>query len=154
MRKFLLIILFTTSIFANAQHDDKTTEDNNNLPIINDLENMIETLSEENEDVFDYSELIDELNYYSINKMNLNNPDYSALKNIFGLNDYQLYHLQRYLATYGKMLSIYELSLIEGMDTASVQRLIKYVDVYPIEKQQNESEQSRLFRINKCFWLE
>ena len=136
---FLLVILFFVSIYANAQQDDKNIEDNSNLPVMNELENLIETLSEEADEAFDYSELIDELEYYSTHKMNLNNPDYSLLKNLFGLNDYQVYQLQRYLSVYGQMLSIYELHLIEGMDTTSIQRLMKYVEAYPIEQQEKFS---------------
>ncbi len=132
----LLIILFNISISAKAQQEDKTTDDESGSIIINELENNIETVAEESEETPDYSELIDEWIYYSKNRMNLNAPDYSQLMNLFGLSDYQIYHLQRYLVLHGQMLSIYELRLIEGMDSTTINRLLKYIDVFPVAKQQ------------------
>jgi hypothetical protein len=131
----LTVILFGTFLFAQAQRDT-TVKDEDNAIIINELENTVETLTEQTDDSPDYSELIDDLLFYTENKINLNNPDYSQLINLFGLTDYQVYHLQRYLRIHGQMYSIYELGVIEGMDKETISRLLKYADVYPIEKQQ------------------
>ncbi|MDR0604174.1 MAG: hypothetical protein LBG80_07735 [Bacteroidales bacterium] len=131
----LTVILLGVSMFAQAQRDT-TVEDENNTIIISELENTVETLTEQADETPDYSELVDDLLFYTENKINLNNPDYSQLINLFGLTDYQVYHLQQYLHVHGQMYSIYELSVIEGMDRETIFRLMKYADVYPIEKQQ------------------
>jgi hypothetical protein len=123
--------------FVQAQQDSTIIENETNSVIINDLENSIESLIEQSdEETVDYSELVDEYMYYSKNKINLNSPDYQVLMSVFGLSDYQVYHLQRYLSEQGQMLSIYELHLIEGMDSTTIARLIKFVDVLPIQKQE------------------
>jgi hypothetical protein len=118
-----------------AQHDTTTEDEDSHVPI-NDLGDMIETLTEQSDESADYSELVDDWLDYTKNKMNLNNPDYSQLINLFGLTDYQIYHLQRYLHLHGEMYSIYELRAVEGMDKTTISRLLKYVDVYPTEQRQ------------------
>ena len=138
MRKklFFLFLIFASATPLQAQNDGKTTEDETNSVIINNLEDIIETLTEQSDEIMDYSELVDEYLFYSKNKMNLNNPDYQVLMSLFGLSDYQVYHLQRYLAEHGQMLTIYELGTIEGLDSTTIARLMKFANVFPISKQE------------------
>ena len=145
----LLFFIIASTLSAKAQQDDKIIEQNTNSIIINDLENSIESLTEQSdEETVDCSELVDEYIYYSKNKMNLNNPDYQALMSIFRLSDYQVYHLKRYLSEQGKMLSIYELRLIEGMDSTTIARILPFVEVLPIQKQE-KLKFSNVFKYGK-----
>ncbi len=74
--------------------------------------------------------------YFQENKMNLNEPNFQQLMSVFGLTDYQIYHLQRYLRLYGQIYSIYELKAIEGMDMETILRLLNYVVVLPVRQRQ------------------
>ena len=121
---------------VQAQQDGKAIEDSDNSVIVNDLENIIETQTEQSNEIIDYSELVNDYLYYSKRKMNLNNPDYQVLMSVFGLSSYQVYHLQEYLLEQGQMLTVYELNLIEGMDSTTISRLLKYAGVYPIQKKE------------------
>ncbi|MDR1182564.1 MAG: helix-hairpin-helix domain-containing protein, partial [Bacteroidales bacterium] len=143
----LIFILWALPMFMQAQHDTTTADESSHVTM-DDLENIIEMLTEQSDESPDYSELVDEWVYYAKNKMNLNNPDYSQLMNLFGLTDYQVYHLQRYLSLYGQMYSIYELKMVEGMDETTIARLLKYVDVYPV-KQQQKLNLAHVFKYGK-----
>ncbi|MDR1792026.1 MAG: hypothetical protein LBR36_01080 [Bacteroidales bacterium] len=93
-------------------------------------EDQIEQLSEQiSEEDADFSELIEELDFYRQNKINLNQPDYDKLSTVFQLTDYQLYHLKKYLAQFGNLYSIYELLAIEGFEQTTLQRLLPYITV-------------------------
>ncbi len=128
MRKicfFVLIMLISISIYAQV--------DTVSLGVELDLEDEVERLVESNGEDCDYSELVEDLMYYAQHKININNPDYDVLLNVFQLSDYQVYHLQRYLQKYGQIYTIYELALIEGFDRQLAEKLAPYIAIIPVE---------------------
>ena len=133
--KFLILLFLLFATFLHAQTDTirAVRED---VFISDELENRIETMTEQSEETSDYTELIEDFLHFHENKMNINNPDYQQLMDVFGLTDYQIYHLQRYIRIYGQIYSIYELALIEGMDRQTIDRLMNYVKIIPIEQKQ------------------
>ena len=136
MKKRWIILLFLLhTAFIYAQTDTMPAK-KDDIPISNELENRIETITEQSEEESDYTELIEDFLYLQEHKMNLNNPDYQQLMDVFGFTDYQIFHLQRYLRLYGQMYSIYELAVIEGMDKQTIEKLLNYVKIVPIEQRQ------------------
>lgn len=136
MKIFILFLFLLSIAFTYAQTDSLSIY-NDDIPIPEDLENRIEEIVEQSEDASDYSELIEDYLYFQKNKMNLNKPDFQQLMSVFGLTDYQIYHLQRYLRLYGQIYSIYELKVIEGMDMETILRLLNYIIVAPVGQKQN-----------------
>jgi hypothetical protein len=135
MKRFILFLFLLPAAFIYAQTDTLSIiKDDISIP--DDLENRIEEIVEQSEDASDYSELVEDYLYFQENKMNLNEPDFQQLMSVFGLTDYQIYHLQRYLRLYGQMYSIYELKVIEGMDMETISRLLNYVIVAPVGQRQ------------------
>jgi hypothetical protein len=124
-----------------GQGDKPVTTTPATTAVMDDLENRIESFAEQfgEEESFDYSELLDDIVAYKYTKMNLNMPDYQQLMTVFGLTDYQIYHLQRYLRLYGALYSLYELHLIDGMDRETIDRLLPCVEIRPVEEHQKLS---------------
>ena len=136
MTKRLILFLFLLQTIVIYGQTDTNSVFQDDISIPNELENIIEEITEQSEEASDYTELVEDYLYYQQNKMNLNNPDYEQLMSVFGLTDYQIYHLQRYLRLYGEMCSIYELRVIEGMDMETILRLLNYVEISPVGQKQ------------------
>ncbi len=135
MKIFILFLFLLPATFSYAQTDSLSIiKDDISIPDV--LENRIEEIVEQSEDESDYSELVEDYLYFQENKMNLNEPNFQQLMSVFGLTDYQIYHLQRYLRLYGQIYSIYELKAIEGMDMETILRLLNYVVVLPVRQRQ------------------
>jgi hypothetical protein len=127
---FPVFALFSTVGFAQIEQDSARQDED--LILGTGLEDIMESLAEQDDEAADYSELAEELIYYLDHKMNINQPDYEALMNLFGLTDYQIYNLKRYLEEYGQLYSIYELSAIEGLDAKTISRIINYIEIAPV----------------------
>ena len=134
MKKCLCVIFCFVFLSAYAQ-TDSVFLDKANL----DLEQFLENAAENEDEQGDISEITEELQYLLENKMNLNNPDYKILTDVLRLSRYQIYNLRTYLETYGRFYSIYELLLIDGFDTTTLQRINPYIT---IETQQKEKKLS------------
>ena len=144
---FILFILFSTVGFAQIVQD--TVNQDEELMIGNvGLEDIMESLAEQQDEESDYSELVEDLLYYIDHKMNINAPNYEDLMNLFNLTDYQVYNLKRYLEEYGQLYSIHELSAIEGMDAKTISRIINYIEIAPV-LQKEKFSLKRAFKYGK-----
>lgn len=132
---FIFFILFSRVGFAQTD-SIQNIEKEEDIVFDVGLDEAIESLAEEQDEMSDYSELIDELLYYVDYKMNINDPNYDDLMILFGLTDFQIYNLKRYLEEYGQMYSLYELSAIEGFDAKTVSRIINYIKISPVSRQE------------------
>ncbi|MDD3280657.1 MAG: hypothetical protein PHC83_03710 [Bacteroidales bacterium] len=94
----------------------------------------IENLAEENDNESDYSEIEENIAYYAEHKMNINQPDYEVLMSVFKLNDYQIYHLRRYLDEFGPLQTKYELAAIEGFTQEQIASILPYIVILPVNK--------------------
>lgn len=112
------------------------------------LERLAETVGETS----DLSEAAEHHAYYAKHKMNINQPDYEVLASVFQLNDYQLYHLRRYMDLYGPLYSIYELAAVEGFDKMAVLRLYPYI-VFEARKEEAVELSKRIGRANQMLLL-
>jgi hypothetical protein len=93
------------------------------------LTDRIEDIAEKTDDDLDYTELVENLEYLKQNPINLNYATGDELRNLMFLNDMQVYHLLAYRETYGYFVTIYELQLVEGFDTQSIQQILPYVSI-------------------------
>ncbi|MDI3525896.1 MAG: hypothetical protein PWR03_79 [Tenuifilum sp.] len=119
IRSYILVILFALNNFiAYAQEAQDPRQ------VIADI---VEDLVSQSESEQDYSELVEELLYIAENPINLNSTNYSELKKLFFLSEFQIQSLLDYNDSTGKFLSIYELQLVPGFYLVDVKHLEPFV---------------------------
>jgi hypothetical protein len=101
----LIVIIFLIFCFATktllSQIPVRTFE--------NEINDKIENIAENTEQDLDYSDLIENLNFFYNNPLNLNNANTNELYKLKLLNDNQINNLIDYINKYGPLVSIYEL---------------------------------------------
>ena len=96
-----------------------------------DLEAFVEELFSLQEDDVNYEDLYESLLLLYQNPLDLNGATVQELKSLYILSKGQITNLQTYISEKGKLLTLYELQLIDGFDNATIQRLIPFVTVDP-----------------------
>ncbi len=121
MRSFLNLtcFLFLLSTIARAQDAVVTTEQ-----LIADI---FEQYTAESEEAIDYDTFYEDLMYCAQNKINLNITSREELERLPFLSDIQIENIQSYIYKFGKLQSIYELQLIEGLDLTDIRRMLPFV---------------------------
>ncbi len=96
-----------------------------------DFYQRIEIMAEDHagEEDIDFIELIEELEYFVQNPLNLNYAREEDLQSFFFLNDFQIRNLLNHIAVYGRLLTIFELQAIEGWDLETIELIRPYVMV-------------------------
>ena len=120
-----LILLTTRQIEAqndtvNADVDDR---------ILENIESIIEEKMEYAGDEADFSEELRELLRQGNGKININSVSAEIAVLKLQLSDYQYYQLQKYIDTYGEIVSVYELQAVEGFDKTLVDRIAPMIEV-------------------------
>ncbi len=100
-----------------------------------DIEQKVENIAENTDAELDYTELVEVLNFYKENPINLNKTNAEELKKLLLLNDIQINNLINYLTNNGQMQSIYELQFVNGFDYPLIFKILPYVVVEKTEKQ-------------------
>lgn len=114
----LALILFCTNLIAQPAAD---------LP----LENILESIAENQSEDFDYTELFEILNKYHKNPINLNNTDKNQLRELAFLNPLQIQNLLEHIAVNGKLVDIHELQSIDGFDLEVIRLLLNFATINP-----------------------
>lgn len=92
-------------------------------------EQKIEQLATGTENEMDYSELLQDMDFFLKHPLNLNTATADELSAFIILNDLQISNLLTHIQNNGKLLSVYELQSIDGFDLATIQALLPYVKV-------------------------
>ena len=93
------------------------------------LENTVEIMAAGSPSEADHPEWIAELASLVDQPVNLNNCSTGDLQKIPFLSGRQIGNLQNYLLNYGSLVSVYELTAVEGFDSALIRRILPYVTV-------------------------
>jgi DNA uptake protein ComE-like DNA-binding protein len=106
LRQTLTLLLFLSASALYAQNE------------INDehLENLIESIIEETEEEYDITMIMEDLQEYADQPLNINTATRQQLSRLYLLDPLQIQKLLDYLEKYGPAYSIYELNAIEGID--------------------------------------
>ena len=131
MQKGILsyIFIFTVWIFPNYLSAQN--------PVIDDLiEQIVSKTGAENAD---FSTLVEDLNYYLANPLNLNSASTEELEKLHLLDEIQIQNLQKYIRSVGQMQTIYELQLIDGFPDKTISDILPFVKVEPVSKQEKIS---------------
>lgn len=119
-KQYILLLGFLFPVFLFSQSEA--------------IQQTLENLSENQEVLLDYSELIEELETLENHPINLNSYQADQLHQLFILDEYQLENLKTYIQENGYLLSIFELLLIEGFTKEKIEEIIPFVEVKPIEE--------------------
>lgn len=121
---FALVVLPLASAAAFAQPD----QDLNKQNIIEQrIEVIVSTLDETVE--LDYTNLFEDLTYYYEHPINLNRASAEDLRELYLLTDIQINALQKHIATFGALRSIYEVQSIRGFDLNTIRLIQPFVTV-------------------------
>jgi hypothetical protein len=141
MNKLLYLLLLLLPIVAQAQIDTTFTriyfEDN----LIEEIENI--EIEDENDFVEELSEF-----YENQEKININDISTETAFSVLKMSDYQYYHLQKYIAEKGFLVTVYELASVEGFSVEYVQQIEHYIIVAAVEKDKKNTFKS-LFKGSK-----
>lgn len=94
-----------------------------------DINQKVESIAEQTDAELDYTDLLEQLNYYLAHPVNLNNTDETELKKLMVLNDIQISNLLGHIEKNGKLISLYELQSISGFDLETIYKILPYVYV-------------------------
>ena len=117
MKRFLIFILLLLCI--NTVHADQ------------DFNSWLENYAFDAEDETSRKELLDIWNEKSTEKINLNTATREELEEFSFLSSKQIENLLEYRFDYKEFLSIYELTLIDGWDSKTVEMFYPFVEVKP-----------------------
>ena len=116
----LCFLFFVSSLYAQ----------NNSTLLLND---NLEQLAIEGEER-DWQSQLEELQYLSEHPINLNVATRGQLEQLPFLSDIQIENILAYVYIHGEMQTIYELQLVEEMDRRTIELLLPYVCVAPVEE--------------------
>ena len=119
-----------------------------------DIEDIIQDIYyqmlEEEEDLPEWEEVYTTLQHFAEHPINLNNTHKEELEQLHILSDLQIENLLYYLYRHGKMQTIYELRLIEGMQSYHIRNLLPFVYVGDkITAQKRPFHYKEVFRYGK-----
>jgi len=93
------------------------------------IADIFEQYTAETEDEIDYDTFYEELMYCAKNPINLNRTTREELQRLPFLSDIQIENIQAHLYKFGKLQTIYELQLIEGLDMTDIRSMLPFVFV-------------------------
>ncbi len=133
MKQSLIVFTMLCFIMVSALNSIAQVTDSSNRVLSDRIAQQMETIAESLDATLDFSDLIDSYYYYAENKINLNSPQVTELRNLYLINDFQLNQLQQYQKTYGRITSVYELAMMEGFDEQTLAVILPVVDVLDAE---------------------
>ncbi|MFL5753142.1 MAG: ComEA family DNA-binding protein, partial [Bacteroidia bacterium] len=119
-----LLLFFAFTVKAqvpnNPKNDDADNQQNQN----------IEILSEQNQqEDADYTNLVETLNNFRANPINLNNTSKDELEDLQLLTEIQINNLLNHIEKNGRLITIYELQGVRGFDLGTIRKILPYVKV-------------------------
>ncbi|MDR1585694.1 MAG: helix-hairpin-helix domain-containing protein [Prevotellaceae bacterium] len=93
------------------------------------IADIFEQYAEESEDAVDFDSFYDDLIQFAHQPINLNETSREELEKLPFLSDMQVENILYYIYKAGKMESIYELQLIDGLDMTDIRRMLPFVYV-------------------------
>ena len=97
---------------------------------------IIEEIAAESDENTDYSDLVDNLVYYSENPLNINTCKYEDLARLMFLTDFQIRSLLEYVRKKGPVLSIHEIQYVYGFNNQEVRYLEPFITLGKPDGQQ------------------
>ncbi|MBC7863281.1 MAG: helix-hairpin-helix domain-containing protein [Bacteroidia bacterium] len=126
-KKYFFLFLFlncvSTICFSQVvpgKEDDADNVQNQNLEMLS--ENL------QSEDA-DFTNLVEQLKYFSAHPINLNNTTKDELLSLGLLTELQVISLLEHIEKNGKFMTIYELQSVNGFDIPTIRKILPFVEV-------------------------
>ncbi len=116
------------------------------------IEDRIESVAETADESADFTELAENLKYFSRNPINLNFTTMEQLQRLGLLNDIQINNLLTHIKKNGKLLSLEELQTIDGFDVQDIYNIMPYIKISEVNDLNKESF-NKMFRDGKSFLI-
>ena len=124
VNKIWIVTLVAVSFFSTAQETDPARI----------IESIIESHLDKIDEQTDVALIIEDLEGFAENPVNINSTTASQLSRLYVLNDVQIGKLLEYLANYGPAYSIFELKTIDGFTPDLLQKIEPFIWFGPREE--------------------
>ena len=126
------LLFFSVAFLQNkslvAQTSDTLTQTNTQQ-----VTDRIEDIASGTDLSLDYSDLVDDYQYYTKNPLNINNQnDIETLVELLLINRMQADKLRVYLLKFGPFQSIYELKYVKDFDEKTLQKIEPFITAKPV----------------------
>lgn len=146
----MLLIIGSNSSFSQTQNETIKGEV---------IDRLLESIAEQNGDDADYTNLIEWLDEYFYNPININTAKKEDLEKLVIIDETKIQELERYIKIHGPLLSVYELQLVRGWDKATIFLLLPFIKVIPALEEKKRSfknylqygKHEMLFRYQQIF---
>ncbi|MBN1413573.1 MAG: helix-hairpin-helix domain-containing protein [Bacteroidales bacterium] len=91
------------------------------------IQSIMESMEENGRLPEDFSDMLDNLDFFRENPLNLNQAVREDLEKFLFLTDFQIQSLLDYRDNHGPILTLYELQLVIGYDSSTIVKLLPYV---------------------------
>lgn len=146
-RKITLLILLLTISILNIKSFGQTP------PTLSlDPETLVERLFSVPEEDLDYESIYEVLLQLYLNPLDINKADEEVLQGTYLLNPFQISSLISYRASFGSLISLYELQAIPGFDLETIERILPFIT---LEDRQGRSQNflNRLKNEEQAYFL-
>jgi len=127
---FLLLIAGPLLVFAQENNFQKQTA----------IEEAVEFFGDQFGEDSDYSVIVEDLEYFSENPINLNQVTAEQLERLHFLSSYTIQSILDYRSTYGEIYSPYELIAVKGISEELLQQMLPFVTAGPDEPDKKEMQ--------------
>lgn len=119
----VIIFLFFFPVISSAQVNEET------LPVVEDIIEQLQAGSES--ESIDFTSLVEDLNYFALNPLNLNDATEDELGKLQFLTDFEVKSILFYMKKAGPMYTVYELQMVYGLSMEKIHLLLPFVTVSP-----------------------
>ena len=93
------------------------------------IEVIIESIAESVGEDFDYSELVERLNFYRKNPIDINRTEREQLQELMFLSPLQVAQILEYRNQNGAFLELYELQSVAALDLETIKKLLPFITI-------------------------
>lgn len=117
----LCCILLSVCLSLSAQNDNAEDDD---------IRQTIEIISSQSDNSdFDFNTVLEDLKAYAKKPINVNKAEVNELAELGLLTQLQIDNLEAYIASYGKLIAVYELQAVPSMDIATIRKIMPFITV-------------------------
>src|SRR5688572_26279058 len=131
----ILLIVFGGNLFAQNQNESVKNEV---------IDRLLESIAEQNGEDADYTNLIEWLDEYYNEPLNINTAKKEDLQKLVIIDENMILELERYIRIHGPLLSIYELQLVRGWDKETIFLVLPFIKVIPAHEEKKRTFASYL----------
>ncbi|WP_207423388.1 ComEA family DNA-binding protein [Desertivirga brevis] len=108
------------------------------------IETIIESVMETVGNDFDFSDLIEKLNFYKKHPLDINKANEESLLELVFLSPLQVNQIIEYRKENGDFLELYELQAVDGLDLETIRRLLPFITIKNVGTLRGVSPQNLL----------